>query len=294
MCGFWKTNCRSDILNFIKLDFVKSLFDSILYLFFPLKCLKCQKKISLTNGNLNGNLKNQTIPANDFCSDLFNRYYCDDCLCLDFEYFEPPFCEKCGKKFNYDKDEHILNCFCKDCLKPSDISIGKVRAGARYLGIIKKSIHFFKYQKKLMLKKPLGQILFKGFNQYFTVSELDLIISVPLHISKLRQRGFNQSFLVAQILMGMLRKANTDCNLRTAHNALERVKKTDPQIQFSAEQRKENVKDAFKVVNKAQIQNKRILLIDDVYTTGATSMEAGRALLKAGALSVDVLVIARV
>ena len=274
------------------MNFSKHLFDSILYLFFPLKCVNCQKIIpriaqhcqdtELTNSSVNEHIS----------ENLFDKYFCPSCIAQKFELFEPPFCERCGKKFECKEYEHAQNHFCEDCLQ-SISKIGRVRAGARYSGIVKESIQHFKYQKKLALADPLEKILFSGFTEYFDPSNIDLIMPVPLHTSKLRQRGFNQSFLVVKNFIKMLKKINAQCKLEIDYNSLKRIKKTDPQIQFTAEQRKENVKNAFKIVNKDKIKNKKILLIDDVYTTGATSTEAASELLCAGALSVDVLVIAR-
>jgi ComF family protein len=253
---------------------------------FPLKCLKCQKIIfraDLTYQDRDG-------AGKFFYKNLFGKYFCSDCITLSYEPFEPPFCERCGKKF---KHKFIENHFCEDCLKVSN-NTGKVRAGARYSGIVKESIHFFKYQKKLSLAEPLGKIIFAGFNEYFNPSEIDVIMPVPLHTSKLKQRGFNQAFLVVKSFKKMLEKNDIFSPLSIDLYSLKRVKKTDPQTDFSAEQRKENVKDAFKVVNLEKVKNKRILLVDDVYTTGATSSEAAGKLIEAGALTVDVLVIARV
>ena len=270
-------------------DFFKYLFDSILYFLFPLKCLNCHKLIPRTDQNTK--ITDSSVDKS-ISGKLFEKYFCSDCITQTFEFFEPPFCERCGKKFEYNEYAHAQNHFCEDCLK-SKSKIGRVRAGARYSGIVKESIQHFKYQKKLALAKPLEKILFSGFNEYFDPSNIDLIIPVPLHASKLRQRGFNQSFLVIKNFIKMLKKINGQYKLEIDYNSLKRVKKTNPQIQFTAEQRKENVKNAFKIVNKEKIKNKKILLIDDVFTTGATSTEAASELLCAGALSVDVLVIAR-
>ncbi len=237
-------------------------------------------------------LKDSYTVDKDFLNHFFGNFFCIDCIDQSFEAFKPPFCEKCGQSFGYTDYTQTQNHFCEECLKTSN-DIGKVRAGSRYSGIVRESIHFFKYQKKLGLAAPLEKIIFSGFNKYFSSSEIDIIMPVPLHASKLRQRGFNQSFLVVKNFKKILERNNISSQLEIDLYSLKRVKKTDPQIQFSAEQRKENVKDAFKVVNTEKIKNKKILLVDDVFTTGATSTEAASALLCEGALSVDVLVIAR-
>ncbi|MCK5543273.1 MAG: ComF family protein [Desulfobacterales bacterium] len=272
----WQINCL----------FIKKIFALIVDLFFPLKCLKCQKIILKIDQNYQ--IGDQVCKS--YSKDLFGKYFCQDCITLSYELFEPPFCKRCGKKFEH---KFIKNHFCEDCLKISN-SFRKVRAGARYSGIIKESIQLFKYQKKLALVDPLGKIIFSGFVEYFKPSEIDVIMPVPLHISKLKQRGFNQAFLVVKNFKKMLEKNNIFLPMNIDLYSLKRVKKTDPQTNYSVLQRKENVKNAFKVVISEKIKNKRILLVDDVYTTGATSSEAARKLLEAGALTVDVLVIARV
>jgi len=266
--------------------FINKIFASIVDLFFPLKCLKCQKIILKTDQN---NQADNNV-SKDFSINLFGKYFCKDCILLKYEPFEPPFCERCGKKFEH---KFIKNHLCEDCLQSSH-NVRKVRAGARYSGIVKESIQFFKYQKKLALAEPLEKVIFSGFLKYFIPFENDVIMPVPLHISKLKQRGFNQAFLVVKNFEKMLKKNNISLTLNIDLYSMKRIKKTNPQTNLSAQQRKENIKDAFKIVNIEKIKNKRILLVDDVYTTGATSAEAALTLLDAGALTVDVLVIAMV
>ena len=281
-----QANCGFNLLRHIKTKPIQKILVSIVDLFFPLKCLKCQKIIFRIDQNCR--IDNQVGSSSS--NNLFQNYFCTDCITPNYEPFEPPFCKRCGKKFEH---EFIENHFCEDCLKISN-NIRMVRAGARYSGIVKESIQLFKYQKKLSLADPLGKIIFSGFLEYYKPSEIDVIMPVPLHISKLKQRGFNQAFLVVRNFKKMLEKNNVFLPLNIDLYSMKRIKKTDPQTNYSAQQRIENVKNAFKVINSAKIKNKRILLVDDVYTTGATSSEAARKLLEAGALTVDVLAIARV
>ncbi len=266
---------------------LKTIICFIIDLFFPLKCIKCHGLIlrdigqTGTPGRVNG--------EKDPFKDLFKNYFCPDCIRLKYEPFAPPFCGICGERFEHDS---LHSRLCHGCMDASGI-ISKVRAGAFYSGIIKESIHALKYQKKTALAKPLGEILFKGFNRYFDPFDIDVIMPVPLHISKLKQRGFNQAFLVAKDINRILKNRGISLEIGFDLYSLKRVKKTAPQIDFSRDQRKENVKDAFKVMKPERIKNKKILLVDDVYTTGATSREAAKELFKAGALQVDVLVVAR-
>jgi len=116
--------------------------------------------------------------------------------------------------------------------------------------------------------------------------EFDLIIPVPLHWKKEFIRGFNQSALIGNYISRKLNK-------KMVQNVLVKSKNTVSQTELSAEERKENVKGSFKVKNCDIIKNKIILLIDDVYTTGATLEECKKILLKRGAKKVIILTVAK-
>lgn len=113
----------------------------------------------------------------------------------------------------------------------------------------------------------------------------DAICPVPLHTKRLIWRGFNQSTELAK-------QISRSTNIPVLNTALVRTRNTKPQTQLGHKERKENLKNAF-AANPEQIRGKSILLIDDVYTTGATLRECSKAILGAGAAKVDVLVLAR-
>jgi len=115
---------------------------------------------------------------------------------------------------------------------------------------------------------------------------VDLLIPVPLHHRRLRERGFNQALLLARILKKRYNKT-------LATRVLRRWRWTEPQVNLSEKARKNNVKGSFVISNHMTVKEKNILLLDDVYTTGATINECGRTLLKAGANEVYVLTLAR-
>jgi ComF family protein len=117
-------------------------------------------------------------------------------------------------------------------------------------------------------------------------ADYDVIIPVPLHIGRLRWRGFNQAAMLA---VSVARRIDRPLDLRT----LVRVRETPPQTQRNRDERIKNLKRAFAVRRPARIASRRILLIDDVMTTGATADECARTLLAAGARRVDVLTLAR-
>ena len=252
------------------------LFEQFLY---PLKCLKCGIYIDTER------VRPQTMDA---C-------FCDHCMSAGVYFIDPPFCIKCGVKFHQLKASSGVNenHVCETCLK-TPLTVDRVRAVAEYKGIIKDAIPLFKYHSKLSMAKVFEDLLFQAFLRHYTGSGIDLIMPVPLHKKKLRERGFNQAFLLIRNFATYYQKKFGQTPLwKIDITSLIRIKKTQPQTGFDMEQRKNNLKDAFKVKDKKTIQNKHILLIDDVFTTGATCNEAAMELLKNGAEKVEALVLAR-
>ena len=128
--------------------------------------------------------------------------------------------------------------------------------------------------------------LFAPFMAEVWKGEADIIVPVPLSKERLKSRGYNQALLLARELSGFSEVPVCE--------ALVRVKKTVPQKNMTQKERQANLKNAFKVTEKKSVSDKRVLLVDDVYTTGATAAECERVLLNAGAVSVQVLTAARV
>lgn len=121
----------------------------------------------------------------------------------------------------------------------------------------------------------------------FPFKDCDMIVPVPLHKTRLRERGFNQSLLLSKGLAKIY-------GLHVDYLNLKRIRATAPQINLKGKGRLKNVRGAFAAENSLAFKHKKILLIDDVHTTGATIAECGRVLKKAGAESVDALTLARV
>lgn len=160
------------------------------------------------------------------------------------------------------------------------------RASGVYDGPLMEAIHSFKYGKKTGLAIPLGKLLRETFFRFWDSQSIDMVIPVPLHIERLRTRGFNQALL---LFSWWAEAANIPCNLR----AIKRLHKTVPQTHLSKKERKKNIRGAFELRFPETIKGKRILLVDDVYTTGATVNECARVLIKGGATAVDILTLAR-
>jgi ComF family protein len=132
----------------------------------------------------------------------------------------------------------------------------------------------------------LGTLLAEYQYPEFLFSAFELILSVPLHPRRLRQRGFNQSLLLA-------RRVSRTHSIPLDFTALRRTRHTEPQTQLSGSERQKNIRGAFEVRRPELIAEKHILLIDDVFTTGSTVQECAKVLLRADAKQVDVLTLAR-
>jgi len=185
-----------------------------------------------------------------------------------------PFCPYC-KSFVEEADTECS--FCKSAGEFSeDHKILLVRSLGRFDEYYKELIHRFKYGKKIPLGKRLGQRLGETINDDSIFLKSDFLIPVPLHKSRYRERGFNQSDIVAEGISKIT-------GLSVLKNVLKRKKNTKDQTNLSREQREENVRGAFVVTEPERINGKKIILVDDVITTGATLSECAWMLKQAGA-----------
>jgi ComF family protein len=148
------------------------------------------------------------------------------------------------------------------------------------------AIHRLKFGRHTSLSRPLSALLRETFFQYWDVTTVDLLVPVPLHLKRLRQRGFNQAHL-------LIRRWAKQDGIAFDGLTLSRSRWTEPQTALSRKERKKNIKGAFVVKHRETIRGKKIVLVDDVYTTGSTVNECARVLMKAGAALVDVLTLAR-
>ncbi len=196
---------------------------------------------------------------------------------------ERPYCERLGIPFTYDLGPGALSAEAIADPPPFD----RARAVAVYDDVARALVHGLKYRDRLELARWMGNWMARAGSE--VVAQADVIVPVPLHRRRLWWRRYNQSALLARVLAERTGKP-------VAHGALLRIRPTAQQVGLSAEERDRNVRGAFRVAaeGKAGIANRRVLLIDDVYTTGATARAATRALIRAGAVGVDVLVFARV
>jgi len=191
-------------------------------------------------------------------------------------------CAKCG--FRLGAGITTSNNGCHEC-ENTNLKFEKSFFVSDNKAPIKNLIYQFKYKKHLCLATPLGHLLIKLLSKEL-ICEIDVIVPVPLHWEKKQKRGFNQSKLVAK-------KICKELSLPISVNNLHRAKNTLSQTQLSRLQRQKNVYGAFKVRNPEKFKKKNVLLVDDVFTTGATASECAKSLKNAGANKVFLIALAR-
>ncbi|MFH1625322.1 MAG: ComF family protein, partial [Pseudomonadota bacterium] len=206
---------------------------------------------------------------------------CESCL-LDIRYVSSPICSKCGVPFQSDVGRDHL---CGTCLT-SKIYFTKARAVGFYEGLLQEAIHQFKYNRKTLLAKPLGALVATHHFDCIDFKSYDFLVPVPLHFKRLRERGFNQALSLARCI-GKRYGTPTD------YRNLKRIKWKGPQINLSRQERERNVKGAFSLCDGNRFKGKSVLLIDDVYTSGATVNACARVMVKAGIRRVDVVTLCR-
>ena len=207
---------------------------------------------------------------------------CPNCL-SEIKYIGSPLCILCGKPFC---SEVLTDHLCGDCIT-GEKCFSKARAVGYYDGVLRKAIHLFKYKLKNYLSLALGNIMAYRMQYLLKGDTYHSIIPVPLHPKRLRERGFNQALFLA-------RSVSRKYEVPLDRYSLTRDRWTKPQVGLSERERKNNVKNAFYLLNNSKVKDKDILLVDDVYTSGNTAEECSRVLLEAGAQKVDVLTLARV
>jgi ComF family protein len=227
---------------------------------FPPACLACRRA---------------TEAAGSLCAECWGHV----------RFIERPYCERLGTPFPVDLGQEGL-------LSPEAVAdppvYDRARAVARFEdGPVRILIHRLKYYDRLELAEPIGTWMARAGSDLLL--DGDLIVPVPLHRSRLRSRQFNQSNALAEAV-------SRRCGIPVDPFALERVKSTASQVGLSRSQRAINLQGAFQVQDAMvpRIAGRAIVLVDDVLTSGATVNAASRALLRAGARRVDVLVFARV
>jgi ComF family protein len=198
-------------------------------------------------------------------------------------FIEPPYCARLGIPFTYDPGPGLLSM--EAIANPP--AYDRARAAVRYDDIARALVLGFKYGDRLDLAAMMGRWMARAGHEL--TRDADALLPVPLHWRRLWARRFNQSAALAAAISGT-------CGVPVLHDALKRVRATPQQVGLSKSERADNVQGAFRVTahQKVSVAGRRVVLIDDVLTSGATVDACARALMRAGAAHVDVLVFARV
>jgi ComF family protein len=238
--------------------FLRSAARNAVDLVLPPTCLACRKPVSAAGG---------------LCAVCWGGV----------GFIERPFCERLGTPFTSDMGEGALS--------PSAIAeppaYDRARAATRYSDVVRDLVHLLKYGDRLDVAPAVGLWMARAGAELLV--DADGLVPVPLHWSRLWQRRFNQSAALARAVAGPRR-------LPVLDHVLARTRATPPQVGLARSERARNVQGAFEVVRTARIEvkGKKLIIIDDVLTSGATVDACARALRRAGAARVDVLVLARV
>lgn len=238
-----------------------NILRSFIDIIYPPRCCLCRKFLN----------------SNSAHSD----HFCNDCL-NDFPKIEPPLCTICGISFVSQVEEDHL---CERCIRKRPF-YDSLRAPYVYEHGIMDAIHQLKYTGKSHLANSLGLLLTSFAGKWLGNTKGMLIVPVPLHPKRLRERGFNQSLLLAKVMNPLLETELDFLSLR-------RVLYTKAQTGLKFKEREKNVRRAFELDGKPDIKGKSIILVDDVATTGNTMNECARVLKKAGCKKIYCLAVAR-
>ena len=209
-------------------------------------------------------------------------FFCRQCWEL-IRPLQGPSCPRCHRPFASPfATTHSPTHECHDC-RTRTPHYSQVWAAYAYCAPLQEAIALFKYRGKVVLADALGALLARALPADLNA---DLLMPIPLHPDRLRQREFNQSLLLADRVGPVLRRP-------ISYRNLVRIVDTDPQTTLPRSARLQNLHQAFALRAPGEVTDKRVLLIDDVFTTGTTANECAKVLLKAGAKDVAVLTLAR-
>ena len=211
-----------------------------------------------------------------------NPFFCSPCWGM-MPHVSKPWCPRCGLPFVSPAALlHSPTHLCAAC-REREPYFDRARSAVAYQGVAASAIHLMKYQRRRLLARPLGGLLLPLLEE---LGPVDGVVPVPLHVQRLREREFNQALALAQVVC-----RSTGWPLWW--HVLERTRPTRAQVGLDAAERRRNVRRAFNLRSGGDVDGKRLLLVDDVMTTGSTVQECARVLKRAGAGTVQVLTIAR-
>lgn len=239
---------------------IKRMIRSFLDFLLPTSCSYCRSRVG-------------SSPVPFFCAACWS----------DFSLIQGPVCPQCGRPF--DSSEALAYSpahLCGSC-RQAPPQYDQALSAGQFEGPLREAVHVFKYRPCRALGSHLGAWMAGAI---LLEPVIDAVMPVPLHSTRLRERGFNQALLLAHALC----KAH---GLTLSFDNLNRIRPTRPQVELSGEERVANVAGAFALRRPGEVSGRTVLLIDDVHTTGATLNECARVLKKAGAARVMALTLAR-
>ncbi|MZG29785.1 MAG: ComF family protein [Nitrospinae bacterium] len=237
-------------------------FRKILDFIFPQNCISCE-------GNINE-------------SDYF---LCSGCR-GDIGFIRQPYCFRCGIPADISYENPHEEFVCGEC-RQNTCQFDQARSLGFYDTVLRKAIHHFKYRRQMGVLPEVDRLLKKYFDENPDFCRGFTVSPVPLHFNKMKERGFDQAFLIARQVAMILK-------LPLEGGLLRRVRETSAQANMTRMERAKNIKGAFEVNRPELVEGKNILLVDDVFTTGATVNEAAGTLKKNGAGTVHVFTLGRV
>jgi len=209
------------------------------------------------------------------------RVLCAECLSA-LAPCRAPYCPSCGRFFDGDGAPHR----CAACLRQAP-PFSAHRSAARYDGAVKEALLLFKYRGLRPLGRPLAAFLQAAIGDDDPPwREADLFVPVPLHKRRRRERGFNQAAVLAAELSRLI-------GVPAVSDALRKTVNVRPQTSLRSAERRTNVRGAYRAVRPEAIKGKRVVLVDDVFTTGSTLSECAGVLKRAGAADVRGVTVAR-
>lgn len=204
----------------------------------------------------------------------------------------PPVCIHCGKRINKQND-----FLCKDCLnkieyliplitKVEGLSYDFLISIVRYREVVVSIIHNLKFYNLSSISDFIAELIYKQIKKNKLVLDVNLIIDVPLHLVRKRERGYNQASLIAKKLANLL-------GVDYDGEIIERVSNTVSQATLEHDKRERNINQAFKLKKNIDLKHKSVILLDDVFTTGSTAEECCKVLKSAGPKKITVLTLGK-
>lgn len=209
-------------------------------------------------------------------------YVCEPCKKAGVQFVVPPYCQRCGLKFRGEISESFT---CWNC-EEAELHFDSARAAVGFTPLIQEVIHRYKYNRAVWFEPFISGLLNEAALKAVSLETHDLIVPIPLHPLKLREREFNQSAKLARSL-------SLVTGIPMRENLVARVRDTRTQTRLSRKERTTNMKNAFGWCSKSSLEGERVVLVDDIMTTGATASSCAKILQQNGSGGVTVWTVAR-